>query len=81
MSNVDFVDSAGLVALIAGLKAANRHGCRLAICSLRPPIRLIFEITQLDRAFEIFDSLADLADAGFHNVEHFLSLNSQPAAA
>jgi anti-anti-sigma factor len=72
MANVEFIDSAGLVALIAGLKAARRHGCRLAICHARPSVKLLFEITQLDGVFEIFENLADLTEPGLHMVEHLL---------
>lgn len=81
MGQVDFIDSAGLVALVAGLKAAQRHRCRLAICGLRPNVRLIFEITQLDRVFEIFNNLTEISDTCFHNTEYALPLVSEPAAA
>jgi anti-sigma B factor antagonist len=56
MSQVEFVDSAGLVALIKGLHAAKANGAKLAICSLRPSVHLVFEISKLDRAFSIFDT-------------------------
>ncbi|XZN93896.1 MAG: STAS domain-containing protein [Microcoleus sp.] len=35
---------------------ARQRGCRLVICNLSATVRLIFEITQLDQLFEIFDS-------------------------
>lgn len=81
MGQVEFIDSAGLVTLVTALKTAQRHRCRLAICSLRPNVRLIFEITQLDRVFEIFDTLTEVSDTCFHNTEYPLSLASNPAAA
>lgn len=56
MSNVEFIDSSGLCALVRGLKLARQKGCRLVICNLSPTVKLIFEITQLDPAFEVFDS-------------------------
>lgn len=56
MAQVDFMDSSGLVSLVTGLKTARQHQCHLVICNLGVPVRLIFEITQLDRVFEIFDS-------------------------
>ncbi|HEY9617905.1 MAG TPA: STAS domain-containing protein [Microcoleaceae cyanobacterium] len=56
LAQVDFIDSSGLVALIAALNRANKHRCRLVVCNLRPAVRLIFDITRLDQAFEIFDS-------------------------
>lgn len=56
LAKVDFMDSSGLVALVTGLKAARTSGCRLVICNLQAPVRLIFELTQLDSVFEIFEN-------------------------
>jgi anti-anti-sigma factor len=56
LAQVDFMDSSGLVALVTGLKAARQSGCRLVLCNVQPPVRLIFELTQLDSVFEIFES-------------------------
>lgn len=56
LSRIEFIDSSGLVALVAGLDAAARSGTQLFLCGLRPSARLIFEITQLDRAFSIFEN-------------------------
>jgi len=56
LAKVDFMDSSGLSALVTGLSAARSSGCRLVICNLQAPIRIIFELTQLDSVFEIFDS-------------------------
>ncbi|AFZ31427.1 anti-sigma-factor antagonist [Gloeocapsa sp. PCC 7428] len=53
LSQVDFMDSTGLVALITGLKAARESGCRLVLCHLPEPVKLILELTQLDSVFEI----------------------------
>jgi anti-sigma B factor antagonist len=56
MGNVDFIDSAGLVALIEAFQTAAQAGSRLVLCSVRPPARLILDITQLDQVFTIFNS-------------------------
>jgi anti-sigma B factor antagonist len=60
MTSVDFIDSSGLCALVGGLNAARHRGCRLVICNLSATVRLIFEITQLDQLFEIFDSFEQI---------------------
>ncbi|MEG4282655.1 STAS domain-containing protein [Microcoleus sp. A006_D1] len=65
LGEVTFVDSAGLMALISGLKQAKKMGRRFSICSLSPGMRMILELSQLDRAFEIFE-----------NVESFEAENS-----
>ena len=62
---VTFIDSAGLMALISGLKQAKKMGCRFSLCSVTARIRMILELSQLDRVFEIFE-----------NVESFEAANS-----
>ena len=60
LTHVEFIDSAGLMALLTGLKAAAQSNSRLVLSSLSPAVRLIFEITQLDQAFEIIDCHKEL---------------------
>jgi anti-sigma B factor antagonist len=60
MAQVDFLDSAGLMVLINGFSLAKSLGRRFIICSLAPSVRMIFELTQLDRVFEIFESKDNL---------------------
>jgi anti-sigma B factor antagonist len=56
MGNVDFIDSAGLVALIEAFQTAAQAGAKLVLCSVRPSARLILDITQLDQVFTIFNT-------------------------
>lgn len=63
MGDVDFIDSSGICALVGGLNAARHRGCRLVICNLSATVRLIFEITQLDQLFEIFDNFEQITSA------------------
>jgi anti-sigma B factor antagonist len=63
MGDVDFIDSSGICALVGGLNAARHRGCRLVICNLSATVRLIFEITQLDQLFEIFDNFEQITFA------------------
>ncbi len=60
MSEVDFMDSSGLVPLINGLTYARENNCRLVLCNVQAPVRLILELTQLDSVFEIFDTYEDI---------------------
>jgi len=60
LAAVDFMDSSGLVSLVTGLKAARQSGCRLVLCNVEAPVRLILELTQLDSVFEIFDTYEDV---------------------
>ncbi|MEM7580872.1 MAG: STAS domain-containing protein [Cyanobacteria bacterium P01_A01_bin.80] len=56
LEKVDFIDSAGLMALVSGVRKANALEQRLCFCSVAPSHRIIFELTRLDRVFEIFDA-------------------------
>jgi len=56
MERVEFLDSAGLMALVSAFSLAQRLGRKFGLCAVSPAIRMIFELTQLDRAFEIFDN-------------------------
>lgn len=58
LEQVESIDSAGLIALVRGLKLAQALSRRFSICCVSPSIRIIFELTQLDQVFEIFDSKA-----------------------
>lgn len=56
MAQVDSLDSAGLVALVSGLTLAQRENKRLHLCGVSPAMAIVFELTGLDRVFEIFAS-------------------------
>ncbi len=56
MEAVEFMDSAGLMVLIKAFRLAQSLGHRFGICSLAPSVRIMFELTQLDKAFEIFEN-------------------------
>lgn len=58
LSQVESLDSAGLMALVSTLNLAQAHQKQLSLCSVPVSIRIVFELTQLDRVFEIFESLS-----------------------
>ena len=55
LEQVEFLDSSGLMALISSWKLAQNLGKRLSLCSISPSLKIIIELTKLDRVFEIFD--------------------------
>lgn len=57
MSQVESLDSAGLISLVSALKQARQLQKRFCLYSVPPAIRIVFELTQLDRAFEMVDEL------------------------
>lgn len=55
MSKVESLDNAGLVSFMSALNAARSNSQRLSICSAPPAIRIVFELTQLDRVFTMVE--------------------------
>jgi anti-sigma B factor antagonist len=55
MQNVESLDSNGLTMLLALFKNAIACKTSLVLCSLQTQVRIIFEISRMDRTFTIFD--------------------------
>jgi anti-anti-sigma factor len=55
LSDLGFMDSSGLRALVAADARARESGRRLAIVSGPPAVRRVFEITQLDRRLDFIE--------------------------
>jgi anti-anti-sigma factor len=72
MNRVESLDSAGLMALVSALSLAQSLKRRLTLCSVAPSIRIIFELTQLDRAFEIIEN----RDAYMATIEQSVSVQT-----
>lgn len=58
MSRVESLDSAGLISLVSALKQARQCSKRFCLCAVPPTIRIIFELTQLDRVFEMVEDMS-----------------------
>jgi anti-anti-sigma factor len=58
--DVTFMDSSGLGALVLSLKTARSAGAQLYLCSINDQIKMLFELTNMDRVFEIFKNREDL---------------------
>ena len=63
MAKVESIDSAGLMVLVAALNMAQRLNKRFSLCAISHSVRIIFELTQLDRAFEILEGRYVLQEA------------------
>ena len=53
LAGVNFIDSTGLATLVQGMKHCRQEKGDLRLCGLQQPVRIIFELTRLDKAFEI----------------------------
>lgn len=54
LQDVKFIDSSGLGALVSAMKMVRTAGGKLFVCSLNDQVRMIFELTKMDRIFESF---------------------------
>ena len=55
LTDVPYMDSAGLGVLVSGLKNANRLSGDLRIWGLQEEVKSIFELTRLNKVFQIFE--------------------------
>jgi len=63
LSDVSYIDSAGLAALIQAMQKVEGYGGKFMLAGLQETVRSIFEISRLDQVFQIFPD-ADAALAG-----------------
>jgi len=62
LSEVTYIDSAGLAALIEAMQKVEGYGGKFLLAGLQETVRSIFEISRLDQVFQIFpDADAALA--------------------
>lgn len=57
LAGVTFLDSSGLGALVAGLKAARARGAELRLAAPGAQVRELLRLTALERVFPIFESV------------------------
>ena len=53
LQHVAYMDSSGLATLVEALKRTCEYGGKLRLVALTDRVRAVFEISQLDRVFEI----------------------------
>lgn len=59
LKEVTFMDSSGLGALVVALKGARSAGGKLCLCSINEQVKMLFELTSMDRLFEIYADEAE----------------------
>jgi anti-sigma B factor antagonist len=63
LDKVEFLDSTGLGVLVSGLKRFRTLGGDLVLSCTQPRILRVLEITRLDRAFTVCDSVVGAVDS------------------
>lgn len=59
LGEVGFIDSSGLGALVSGYKSAIASKGRLILSGLQPQVQSMFELTRLNRVFDIYPTVED----------------------
>lgn len=62
LSEVDFIDSSGLGAIISGFKKIGNDG-RLVVCVVKESVMSLFRLTRMNRVFDIFASEDEALEA------------------
>ena len=55
-TDITFMDSSGLGALVLALKTVRSADRKLVLCSINEQVKMLFELTSMDRVFETFSS-------------------------
>jgi anti-anti-sigma factor len=56
MQKVNFLDNAGLMALVSAFRLAKSLGKQLSLCSITPTVQIVFDLTRLDSIFHFVES-------------------------
>ncbi|MBW4462606.1 MAG: STAS domain-containing protein [Nodosilinea sp. WJT8-NPBG4] len=63
LKEITFIDSSGLGTLVVLLKKARSLNRSFCICSMNDQVRMLFELTSMDRVFEIYENRQAFEDA------------------
>lgn len=63
LKEITFIDSSGLGTLVVLLKKARSIDRSFCICSMNDQVRMLFELTSMDRVFEIYENRQAFEDA------------------
>jgi len=59
LTDVSFMDSSGLGALVSALKSIRTVDGDMAICSLSEQVQMLFELTSMSKIFKIYNDRED----------------------
>jgi anti-sigma B factor antagonist len=63
LGKVQFVDSSGLGAILSASRQLLETGGDLKICSLTPPVRVLFELVRMHRVFDVLNDREEAVGA------------------
>lgn len=56
LARVSYMDSSGIATLVEGLQQASKYKGKFAVVNLRSAVREVFELSRLDKVFDIFEN-------------------------
>jgi anti-sigma B factor antagonist len=63
LSEVSYIDSSGIAALVEGFQSARTRGSRFALVAVSDAVRAVLELARLDRVFLIVSDAAAITPA------------------
>ncbi|GBE91709.1 STAS domain-containing protein [Nostoc cycadae] len=59
LKEVTFIDSSGLGSLVSAMQIAKTANAKLFVCSVSDQVRMLFELTKIDRVIQTFTDQDD----------------------
>lgn len=59
LNGVTYIDSSGVATLVEGLQEMGKYSGKLKLTNLRDVVRHVFELSSLDKVFEIHNSVEE----------------------
>ena len=69
LQNITSIDSSGIVALVAISKAVKAAKGQLFLCSLSNQVKIIFELSGMERVFKVYSDRQDFESRYMMNVK------------
>ncbi|MFQ6115765.1 MAG: STAS domain-containing protein [bacterium] len=63
LSKVKYMDSSGVATLVEALQKVGKYGGRLKIAKLQTAVKEVFELSRLDKVFDIYETVDDALKA------------------
>jgi anti-sigma B factor antagonist len=63
LKEVRFIDSSGLGVLVSGFKNASTRQGSIKLCSLQSQVKSMFELTRLQRVFDIYGTVDEALES------------------
>jgi len=63
LANVKYMDSSGVATLVEALQQVGKYGGKLKLANLREAVKDVFELSRLDKVFDIYQNIDDAKGA------------------